>query len=118
MESKQLAVVGNVLLTPEIDGIDTVLGAAKILCILKEAHTLPGDKKQTLSSRLNEIDYGSASPQAIVIISCMYYILQHSIVKFNLSVSVGGIFYWVCVSSIENQLSWILSPRESRGMIF
>lgn len=53
---KQLAIVGNVLLTPEIDGIGSILGEqAKIPMYPQKARPLSGDK-QTLPSRLNEID--------------------------------------------------------------
>ncbi|CQH58841.1 hypothetical protein [Yersinia frederiksenii] len=53
---KQLAVMGNVLLTPEIDGIGSILGEqAKIPMYPQKARRLSGDK-QTLPSRLNDID--------------------------------------------------------------
>ncbi|WP_338629018.1 hypothetical protein [Yersinia intermedia] len=53
---KQLAVVGNVLLTPEAEGVNSVLGdLAKIPMYPQKARPLAGDKK-TLPSRLNEID--------------------------------------------------------------
>lgn len=53
---KQLAVVGNVLLTPEIDGISSILGEqAKIPMYPQKARPLSGDK-QILPARLKEID--------------------------------------------------------------
>lgn len=53
---EQLAVVGNVLLTPEADGINSVLGPLpEIPMFPQKARTLWGEK-QDLSSRLSMID--------------------------------------------------------------
>lgn len=53
---KQLAVVGNVLMTPEAEGVSSILGGlADIPMYPQKARPLWGEK-QTLSSRLNLID--------------------------------------------------------------